>query len=67
MITTATSGQLPGDIPVTNPERAGLPHVCYIRIGRIATVNDALIGRKLGELTAKDRNAVTALHRRYLP
>ncbi len=67
MITTAASGPLPSDIPVTNPERAGLPHSCYIRIGRIATVNDALIGRKLGELTVKDRNAATALLRRYLP
>jgi len=67
MITTAPSGPLPGDIAVTNPERAGLPRACYIRLGRIATVNDALIGRKLGELTPKDRVAATALLRRYLP
>lgn len=67
MITTAASGPQPGDIPVTNPQRAGLPHSCYVRIGRIATVNDALIARKLGEITAKDRIAASALLRRYLP
>lgn len=67
MITTAAAGPLPGDIPVTNPERAGLQHACYIRIGRLTTVNDALIGRKLGELTAKARTAATALLRRYVP
>jgi mRNA-degrading endonuclease toxin of MazEF toxin-antitoxin module len=67
MITTAASGPLSNDIPVTNPERAGLPHACYIRIGRIATINDALISRKIGELTAKDRTAATALLRRYVP
>jgi mRNA-degrading endonuclease toxin of MazEF toxin-antitoxin module len=67
MITTAASGPLSNDIPVTNPERAGLPHACYVRIGRIATINDALIARKVGELTAKDRIAATALLRRYLP
>jgi mRNA-degrading endonuclease toxin of MazEF toxin-antitoxin module len=67
MITTAGSGPLPSDIPVTNPQRVGLHHACYIRIGRIATINDALIARKVGELTAKDRIAATALLRRYLP
>lgn len=67
MITTAASGPLPGDIAVTTPERAGLPRACYIRLGRNATINDALIGRRLGELTAKDRVAVTALLRRYVP
>jgi mRNA interferase MazF len=67
MITTAAAGPFPGDIPVTNPERAGLKHACFIRAGRLATVNDALVGRKLGEITARDRTAVAALFRVYLP
>lgn len=67
MITTAASGALPSDVPVTNPDRAGLKHACFIRVGRITTVNDALIARKLGEITARDRTAVATLLRRYLP
>lgn len=67
MITTAAAGALAGDIPVTNPQRIGLNHACFIRVGRLTTVNDALIARKVGEVTAKDRSAVTALLRRYLP
>ena len=67
MITTAAAGPLPTDVVVTNPERAGLKHACFIRVGRITTINDALIGRKLGEIAAKDRTAVAALLRRYLP
>ena len=67
MITTAASGPLANDIPVTNPARAGLQHACFIRIGRIATINDALISRKIGELTNRDRTSVSALLRRYLP
>ena len=45
----------------------GLKHACFIRAGRLATVNDALVGRKLGEITARDRTAVAALFRVYLP
>jgi mRNA interferase MazF len=67
MITTAASGPLPGDVAITAPERAGLAHACFIRVGRLTTVNDALITRKIGEITARDRTAVTALLRRYLP
>jgi mRNA interferase MazF len=66
MITTAASGPMPGDVAVTGPDRAGLTHTCFIRVGRLTTVNDALIARKIGEITAKDRTAVAALLRRYL-
>jgi mRNA interferase MazF len=67
MITTAGSGALPDDIPITNHERVGLRHACFIRVARLTTVNDALIGRRLGEITAKDRTAVSGLLRRYMP
>ena len=67
MITTAASGPLPGDVAITNPERAGLHHACFIRVGRLTTVNDRLIARKIGDIAVKDRNAVTALLRQYLP
>ena len=67
MITTAKSGQRPRDIPVTNRERAGLPEDCVIRAARLVTVTDVQISRKLGDITPKDRAAVSALLRQYMP
>lgn len=67
MITTAKAGQRPDDIAVSNHERIGLPEQCVIRIARVTTVSDGQIARKLGEITAKDRNRVSALLKQYLP
>jgi mRNA-degrading endonuclease toxin of MazEF toxin-antitoxin module len=67
MITTAKAGRRPDDIPVTNRERAGLPQECVIRVSRIAVVGEGQIGRRLGNITPKDRLAVSALLRRYMP
>ena len=66
MITTARSGSRRDDIAVTNRERAGLPEACVIRVARLATIGDAQIARRLGEITSKDRNAVLSLLRRYI-
>ena len=66
MITTAKSGDRRDDIAVTNRERAGLPEDCVIRVARLATVSDAQIVRRLGEITSKDRNGVNSLLRRYV-
>ena len=66
MITTAKSGSRRDDIAVTNRERAGLPEECVIRVARLATISDAQIARRLGEITPKDRNAVLSLLRRYM-
>lgn len=65
MITTAKAGRRSDDITVTSRERAGLPEDCVIRVSRLATVGETQIVRRLGEITAKDRNAVLALVRRY--
>ncbi len=67
MITTAKSGRRTSDIPVTNLERAGLPEDCVIRVARITAVTDGQIARRLGDVTPKDRTAVGALLKRYLP
>jgi mRNA interferase MazF len=67
MITTAKAGQRADDITVTNRERAGLPEECVIRVARLTTVGDAQIARRLGDVSPKDRSAVTALLRRYAP
>lgn len=67
MITTAKAGTRPDDIIVSDRERAGLPQDCVIRVSRIAVVAESQMTRRLGDIIAKDRNAVTALLRRYLP
>ena len=67
MITTAKSGRRRDDIAVSDHSRAGLPEECVIRVGRMATVTAGQIVRRLGEITAKDRNAVGGLLRRYAP
>ena len=67
MITTAKSGQRANDIPVTNLERAGLPEDCVIRVARITAVGDGQIARRLGDITPKDRAAVSALLKMYVP
>ena len=67
MITTAKSGQRLDDIAVTNLERAGLPEDCVIRVPRLTAVSDGQIARRLGDLTPKDRTAVTALLKRFAP
>jgi mRNA-degrading endonuclease toxin of MazEF toxin-antitoxin module len=66
MITTAKSGNRRDDIAVTNRERAGLPEDCVIRVARLATVSDAQIVRRLGEIAPKDRSSVISLLRRYV-
>jgi mRNA-degrading endonuclease toxin of MazEF toxin-antitoxin module len=67
MITTAKAGVRPDDIVITDRERAGLPQECVIRVSRIAVVAQDHMTRRLGDITTKDRTAVVALLRRYLP
>jgi mRNA interferase MazF len=67
MITTAKSGERFKDIPVSDRSRAGLPEPCVVRVPRIAAVSDHQIARRLGELSPRDRNAVSALLKQYLP
>ncbi len=67
MITTAKSGHRADDIPITNRDRAGLPEDCVIRLPRMATVGTGQIAYRIGEITQKDRNAVSHLLKRYLP
>jgi mRNA interferase MazF len=67
MITTAKSGRRPGDIAISNLERAGLPEDCVIRVARLTAVSDGQIARKLGDVIPKERNAVTSLLKQYVP
>ena len=67
MITTARAGRQPEDIPVTDRAQARLPEDCVIRVKRLTALNETQITRRIGTLTAKDRRAVGALLKRYLP
>ncbi len=67
MITTAKAGVRPDDIAVTNRTQAGLPEDCVIRVPRMSAFLENQILRRLGAISTKDRNAVSALLRRYLP
>ena len=66
MITTAKAGLRPEDIPVTDHRKAGLPEDCVIRVPRLVTLGEAQISHTIEQITAKDRNAVTRLMKRYL-
>ncbi|MGQ0662450.1 MAG: type II toxin-antitoxin system PemK/MazF family toxin [Pseudomonadota bacterium] len=67
MITTAAGGTREQDIAVTDHGKAGLPTNCVIRVPRLTTLGDPQVSHRIGSITPKDRNAVSALFRRYLP
>ena len=67
MITTAKAGARPDDIVITDHRKAGLPDACVIRTSRLTTLGEAQISHRLGTVTARDRRAVAAFLKRYLP
>ena len=67
MITTAKAGVRPGDIAIADCREAGLPEDCVIRLSRVTTVSDVQISHRTGSVVPKDREAVVALLKRYLP
>lgn len=66
MITTAKAGIKPDDIAVTDPAKAGLPEPCVIRVARLAALTQAQLTGRAGTISAKDRNAVTALLKKFI-
>ena len=67
MISSADAGERTDDILVTDPEMAGLPFKCAIRVARLAAISESLIHRRIGTITAKYRAAVTALLKMFMP
>lgn len=67
MITTAKAGPREDDIPITDHKFAGLPEACVIRLSRLTTLGDQQIARRLGSIPPKQRNAVQALLKKYMP
>lgn len=66
MITTAKAGVEPDDIPITDSAKAGLPEPCVIRIARLLTLSANQMDRSVGTISAKDRNAVAALLKKFI-
>ena len=57
MITTARSSDWPLDVPLTDPDAAGLRTPCRVRM-KLFTLDERLVLRKAGQLAAVDREAV---------
>jgi mRNA-degrading endonuclease toxin of MazEF toxin-antitoxin module len=67
MISSAQAGERLDDVLVTDPEKVGLPVRCAIRPARLAAVSETRIQRRIGAISAKDRNAVLALMKKFAP
>jgi mRNA-degrading endonuclease toxin of MazEF toxin-antitoxin module len=67
MISSAQAGERLDDVLVTDPEKVGLPVKCAIRAARLAAVSETRIQRRIGTISAKDRNAVLALMKKFAP
>jgi mRNA-degrading endonuclease toxin of MazEF toxin-antitoxin module len=67
MISSAQAGDRVDDILITEHEKVGLPVKCAIRPARVAAVSETRIQRRIGTISAKDRNAVAALLKKFLP
>ncbi len=67
MITTAKAGLRAADIPITDPRLVGLPTDCVIRVPRLTTLSNAQIQYRRGSITARDRTAVAAVLKKFLP
>ncbi len=66
MMTTRHHRAWPGDTTVQNREEAGLPLPCIMRL-KLFTLDARLIIRKLGSLSNRDRAAIQATLRAFLP
>lgn len=66
MITTAPAGEWPSDVRIADIEPAGLSSPCVVRF-KLFTIDNRLLVRRAGELSARDRAAVKRLLRRVLP
>jgi len=64
---TAKAGVMEEDIPISDHKQAGLPESCVIRVSRLTTLSDRQITRRLGSVAPKQRNAVQALVKKYMP
>lgn len=57
MITTKAQPAWPGDVPIRDRESAGLPRACIVRL-KLFTLDNRLMIKRLGRLSAADRKSV---------
>ena len=57
MITSAEQSRWPGDLPISDPESAGLASNCLVRL-KIFTLDRRLIVRRAGALAAADQKTL---------
>ena len=62
---TSPTGRWPSDVALQDWRRSGLSVVCWVRF-KLFTLDDELIVRKAGSLSARDAQAVKDGLRRYL-
>ncbi len=65
MITRASAGVWPFDVPVSDITSGGLLHPCVVRTSKVAAV-DARLARLTGALAPSDREAVATMLRTLL-
>ena len=66
MITSAKHARFPLDLLIEDPETAGLPPECVIRM-KIFTLDNRLIGEQLGQLGRQDQRSLVANVRKLFP
>jgi len=65
MITTAARSHWPQDIPLADAEVAGLTRASIVRI-KLFTLDNRLVARKIGALSARDRQSVRRMLRQLI-
>ena len=65
MITTAADHPWPGDTRLADYREAGLHQACTVRL-KIFTLDNRLILRRIGDLSASDRKRVSEQVRNYM-
>lgn len=66
MITTREHHPWPGDTALQDPQAAGLPAQCLVRL-KLFTLDNRIILHRAGRLADADAEAVERQLRRYLP
>lgn len=64
MVTTKTHDTWPGDIDINEHERTGLNFPCIVRL-KLFTLDNRLILKRIGHLTASDRKNVAKSFHQY--
>ena len=66
MITSADNERWPGDVPVGDLKRAGLPAPSVVRPAKIACIDPSRVDRRLGRLDKASARAVSQKLRGFL-